>query len=65
MMWGAIEKFGYPYWTFPLLTTHADLTLGFSFDQFMCIAGFVEFSLAFFMVTARHCFAGPAPDCCC
>jgi hypothetical protein len=51
MMWGAIEKFGYPYWTFPLLTTHADLTLGFSFDQFMCIAGFVEFSLAFFMVT--------------
>jgi hypothetical protein len=51
MMWGAIEKFGYPYWTFPLLATHADLTLGFSFDQFMYIAGFVEFSLAFFMVT--------------
>ena len=51
MMWGAIEKFGYPYWTFPLLTTHADLTLGFSFDQFMYIAGFVEFSLAFFMLT--------------
>ena len=22
MMWGAIEKFGYPYWTFPLLATH-------------------------------------------
>jgi hypothetical protein len=51
MMWGAIEKFGYPYWTYPLLSTHADLTLGFSFDQFMYIAGFVEFSLAFFMVT--------------
>ena len=51
MMWGAIEKFGYPYWTFPLLATHSDLTLGFSFDQFMYIAGFVEFSLAFFMVT--------------
>jgi hypothetical protein len=33
MMWGAIEKFGYPYWTFPLLTTHTDLTLGFSFDS--------------------------------
>ena len=51
MMWGAIEKFGYPYWTFPLLATHQDLTLGFSFEQFMYIAGFVEFSLAFFMVT--------------
>ena len=22
MMWGAIEKFGYPSWTFPLLATH-------------------------------------------
>jgi hypothetical protein len=51
MMWGAIEKFGYPYWTLPLLTTHKGLTLGFSFEQFMCIAGFVEFSLAFFMIT--------------
>ena len=51
MMWGAIEKFGYPSWTFPLLATHPGLTLGFSFEQFMYIAGFVEFSLAFFMVT--------------
>jgi hypothetical protein len=51
MMWGAIEKFGYPYWTYPLLATHEGMTLGFSKEQFMCIAGFVEFSLAFFMVT--------------
>jgi hypothetical protein len=51
MMWGAIEKFGYPYWTLPLLTTHAALTLGLNFEQFMYIAGFVEFSLAFFMLT--------------
>jgi hypothetical protein len=51
MMWGAVEKFAYPYWTFPLLTTHAALTVGFSFEQFMYIAGFVEFSLAFFMLT--------------
>ncbi len=51
MMWGAIEKFGYPYWSFPLLATHPGLTLGFSSEQFICIAGFVEFSLAFFMVT--------------
>jgi hypothetical protein len=51
MIWGAIEKFGYPYWTFPLLATHQNLTLGFSFEQFMYIAGFVELSLAFFMIT--------------
>lgn len=51
MMWGAVEKFAYPYWTFPLLATHAAMTVGFSFEQFMYIAGFVEFSLAFFMLT--------------
>jgi hypothetical protein len=51
MMWGAIEKFGYPYWTFPLLAEHPQITFGLGFDQFMCIAGFVELSLAFFMVT--------------
>lgn len=51
MMWGAIEKFGYPYWTFPLLATHQDLTFGMRYDVFMTVAGFVEFSIAFFMLT--------------
>jgi hypothetical protein len=51
MMWGAIEKFGYPCWTLPLIEAYPKLTLGFSFDWFMSIAGFVEFSLAFFMIT--------------
>ena len=51
MMWGAIEKFGYPYWTFPLLATHQGLTLGIPFNVLMIIAGFVELSLAFFMLT--------------
>ncbi len=51
MMWGAIEKFGYPYWTFPLLATHSALAMGMRFDLFMLVAGFVEFSLAFFMLT--------------
>jgi hypothetical protein len=62
MMWGAIEKFGYPCWTLPLMATYPKLTLGLGFDRFMCIAGFVEFSLAFFMVTGTAllrwaCFA--------
>ena len=51
MMWGAIEKFGYPSWTFPLLAQHQELTFGLSNNWFMVIAGFVEFSLAFFMLT--------------
>lgn len=51
MMWGAIEKFGYPDWTFPLLATHKALALGMPFGLFMTVAGFVELSLAFFMLT--------------
>lgn len=51
MMWGAIEKFGYPYWTLPLFATHSALAMGMRFDLFMSVAGFVEFSLAFFMLT--------------
>ena len=51
MMWGAIEKFGYPCWTLPLMAVYPKLMLGFRFDWFMSIAGFVEFSLAFFMIT--------------
>ena len=51
MMWGAIEKFGYPNWTFPLLATHKSLALGMPFGLFMTVAGFVELSLAFFMLT--------------
>jgi hypothetical protein len=51
MMWGAVEKFGYPYWTFPLLASHPELMVGLTFEQFMNVAGFVEFSLAFFMIT--------------
>jgi hypothetical protein len=62
MMWGAIEKFGYPCWTLPLMATYPKLTLGLGFDRFMDVAGFVEFSLAFFMVTGSallrwSCFA--------
>ena len=62
MMWGAIEKLGYPCWTLPLLADHEELTLGLSFDWFMNIAAFVEFSLAFFMLTGTAllrlaCFA--------
>lgn len=51
LMWAAIEKFGYPQWTLPLLVEHNRITFGMDFDLFMVLAGFVEFSLAYFLIT--------------
>jgi len=51
LMWAAIEKFGYPQWTLPLLAEHNRITFGMDFDVFMVLAGFVEFSLAYFLIT--------------
>ncbi len=51
LMWGAIEKWSYPQWTFPLLTDRPYLTFGFSYDDVMIVAGFVEFALAFYILT--------------
>jgi hypothetical protein len=51
LMWAGIEKFGYPHWTLPLLVEHSRITLGIDFDIYMVLAGFVEFSLAYFLIT--------------
>ncbi|MBI3515777.1 MAG: hypothetical protein HY060_17210 [Proteobacteria bacterium] len=51
LMWAGIEKFGYPYWTLPLLAEHSRITFGIDFDVFMTLAGFVEFALAYFLIT--------------
>jgi hypothetical protein len=51
LMWAAIEKFGYPQWTLPLLVEHNRITFGMDFSVFMMLAGFVEFSLAYFLIT--------------
>jgi hypothetical protein len=51
LMWAAIEKFGYPQWTLPLLVEHNRITFGMDFNIFMVLAGFVEFSLAYFLIT--------------
>jgi hypothetical protein len=51
LMWGAVEKWAYPQWTFPLLEARPYLTLGVSPTNVMIIAGFVEFSLAFYIMT--------------
>jgi len=50
-MWGAVEKWAYPQWTYPLLVARPYLTFGFDAGDFMVIAGFVEFAFAFYMLT--------------
>lgn len=51
LMWAAIEKWAYPQWTFPVLEAHPYLTLGVPPEDFMVIAGFIEFALAFYILT--------------
>jgi len=50
--WGALEKWAYPQWTYPLLEDRPELLLGFSPDFFMMSAGFVEFNIAFVLLGA-------------
>ena len=50
LMWASIEKWAYPEWTYPLLTQHPGMTLGFDADFYMRSAGAVEFALAFALV---------------
>ncbi|MBV8068938.1 MAG: hypothetical protein JO270_03470 [Acidobacteriaceae bacterium] len=50
LMWASIEKWAYPEWTFPLLTTHTTMTMGYDREFFMRAAGVVEFTLAFALI---------------
>lgn len=47
LMWASVEKWAYPEWTFPLLSSHPDMTLGYDAEFFMRAAGVIEFALAF------------------
>jgi hypothetical protein len=51
LMWGAVEKWAYPHWTFPLLAARPYLTFGIAPEDFMVVAGFVEFAFAFYILT--------------
>lgn len=50
LMWASVEKWAYPQWSFPLFVEHPAMTLGFSGEYFMKVAGAVEFALAFALV---------------
>lgn len=54
LMWTAVEKFLFPQWTISVLLIHPGVTAGFSFDTVATIAGFVEFSLAFYLLVGRE-----------
>ena len=53
LMWTAIEKFLYPQWTSTIMATHPNIAAGFPIPDVVVIAGFVEFSLAFYLVVGR------------
>ncbi len=53
LAWTAIEKFLYPQWTAAVIATHPSIALGLPYPLVTVIAGFVEFTLAFYLVTGR------------
>ena len=50
LMWASVEKWAYPNWTFPLLITHARMTMGLDPNFYMTAAGLVEFGFAFALI---------------
>jgi hypothetical protein len=53
IMWTAIEKFVYPQWTEQVLLKHGHMAMGMPYGLFVVVAGFVEFTLAFYLATGR------------
>ena len=52
LIWAAVEKFGYPQWTYPLLENNPGMLMGMSPYSYMVLAGFVEFNMAFILLGA-------------
>ena len=50
LQWASVEKWIYPTWSYPLLEEKPYLSMGFSKEIFMVMAGFVEFTLAFLLI---------------
>lgn len=50
LMWTAVEKFLYPQWTGIVLLIHPQIAAGLPIPLVTTVAGFVEFSLAFYLV---------------
>jgi hypothetical protein len=52
LLWASVEKWGYPFWTYPLLAREPGLLMGLEPRTFMVLAGFVEFNLTFMMLSS-------------
>lgn len=52
LLWASVEKWGYPYWTYPLLEREPDLLMGMKPYPYMVLAGFVEFNVIFLLLGA-------------
>jgi uncharacterized membrane protein YphA (DoxX/SURF4 family) len=50
LLWGGIEKFAYPEWSYMLLQQRPELTMGFNPEFFLVAAGFVEVCAAFLLI---------------
>lgn len=57
LMWAAVEKWGYPAWTYPLLARDPGLLMGFAPATYMLLAGFVEFNLTFMLLSGASLLA--------
>ena len=57
LCWLAIEKWAFPHWTYPLLEQYPHLLLGLEPDTYMVFAGFVEFTIAFVLLSAASSFS--------
>jgi hypothetical protein len=53
LLWGGIEKFAYPEWSFALLNERPELTFGLNPEFYMIAAGFVEFCAAYLLISGR------------
>ena len=52
LLWASVEKWGYPYWTYPLLAKDPSLLMGMEPYTYMLLAGFVEFNVIFLLLGA-------------
>lgn len=53
LAWTAIEKFLYPQWTYAVVASHPSIAFGLPVSFVVVVAGFVEFTLAFYLVSGR------------
>jgi hypothetical protein len=53
LLWASFEKWAYWVWTMPVVAHHPEIRLGFNPKAYVILAGFVEFFLAYFLLSGR------------